>query len=347
MTARTARRHGWLCVCTLLAFLSRPAQAAEFPLAPGQDVVGAVETVTTVPGDTLLDIARRYDLGYTELVVANPGVDPWRPGPGRQIVLPLRFLLPGGPRRGIVVALAERRLFYFPPGGSSVETFPIGVAVDGMRTPVGETHVTAKLTHPVWYPPRSILAERPELPHAVAAGPDNPLGDYAFRLGWPNYLIHGTNKPDGIGRNVSHGCIHLYPEDIARLFREASIGTPVRVDGEPTRLGWDQGRLLLELHPDTAQADALDEGQPMSPQAPADLVARVIAALGGRADRVDWNAVERAGRLRNGIPVAITRAADDSAEATAAPVDAPPDPPSPPLGDEEGRSQAGRTTGRR
>ncbi len=275
-------------------------------MAPGQRAVGAVESIVAGSGDTLLDIARRFDLGYTELIVANPGIDPWQPGAGHRIVLPLRLLLPPGPRRGIVVALAERRLFYFPAGGGSVETFPIGVAVDGLDTPAGETRIAAKIAGPAWYPPPSILAERPDLPRRVAAGPDNPLGAYALRLGWPDYLIHGTNKPDGVGRNVSHGCLHLYPEDIARLFHEVAVGTTVRVEKEEILLDWVDGALLLEIHPDKRQADALDDGLPMTPQPPADLAAHVAAAAGDQLDRVDWATVRRAGLARNGIPVAIT-----------------------------------------
>jgi L,D-transpeptidase ErfK/SrfK len=310
-TARRGRRRRqrrvWLRLGALLAGLAAPAQAAEYALAPGQAAVGAVESIVADPGDTLLDIARRFDLGYTELVAANPGVDPWRPGGGRRIILPLRFLLPDGPRRGIVAALAQRRLFYFPPGGGTVETFPLGVAVAGSDSPPGETRIVAKFANPAWYPPASIRAERPGLPAVVPAGPDNPLGAFELRLGWPRYLIHGTNKPDGVGRNVSHGCLHLYPENIDRLYHEVALGTPVRVDQEESRLQWADGTLLLEIHPDKDQADALDEGLAMTPKPPADLEARVTAAAGDRLDRVDWAAVRRAGLARDGIPVAITR----------------------------------------
>lgn len=312
MARRRERRWGrvWLGLGALLCWLAAPAQAMEFPLAPGQTTLGAVDSVVAKPGDTLLDIARRFDLGYTELVVANPGIDPWQPGASQRIVLPLRFLLPEGPRQGIVVALAQRRLFYFPPSGGRVETFPVGVAVAGMDSPLGETRVVAKIANPAWYPPASIRAERPGLPPVVPAGPDNPLGAFELRLGWPNYLIHGTNKPDGIGRNVSHGCLHLYPEDIDRLYREVAVGTPVRVDTEESRLQWTDDRLMLEIHPDKAQADALDEGLAMTPKLPEDLVPRIAAAAGDRLDRVDWEAVRHAALARNGIPVAIAGPAE-------------------------------------
>jgi len=281
------------------------AQAAEFPLPPGGTAIGAIGTATVQGDETLLDLAQRFDIGYAEMIAANPGVDPWLPGAGRKVVLPLRFLLPPGPRRGIVVNLAERRLFYFPPRGGTVETYPVGVAVDGLDSPLRTTRVTAKETDPVWYPPRSILAREPGLPRAVMPGPDNPLGHYALRLGWPGYLIHGTHQPDGVGRNVSHGCLHLYPEDIARLYREVAVGTPVRVMSEATLVQWVDGALFLEVHPSKQQTDAIDVGETMPIEPPADLVQHIVAAAGGHIGRIDWAAVERAARERDGMPVEI------------------------------------------
>lgn len=302
---RQRRTSVGACALAFVLCIAAPAPAAVYPLPPGATAVGAVETYVTRADDDLPDIARRFDLGYTELVAANPGVDPWLPGAGRRIVLPLRHLLPDAPYRGIVVDLAERRLFYFPPRGGTVETFPIGVAVGGLDSPLGVTRVTAKEVDPVWVPPASIRAEEPGLPAAVPPGPANPLGHYALLLGWPDYLIHGTNKPDGVGRNVSHGCLHLYPEDIARLFREVALGTKVRVMNEPTLARWVGGALFLEVHPDKDQAEALDEGAAMPVHPPADLVAAIAAAAGDQTGRVDWRAVDRAGRWRNGMPVEI------------------------------------------
>lgn len=302
----TVRRRGigiGACALTLFAGLARAA-AAVYPLPPGATSVGEIETYVTRAGDDLPDIARRFDLGYTELVVANPGVDPWLPPAGTRLVLPLRHLLPKAPYRGIVVNLAERRLFYFPPQGGTVETYPVGVAVHGLDSPLGVTRIVAKQTDPVWVPP-SIRAEHPDLPAAVPPGPDNPLGHFALLLGWPDYLIHGTNKPDGVGRNVSHGCLHLYPEDIARLFAEVRVGTTVRVLNEPTLARWVGGALFLEVHPGKDQTEALDDGAAMPIHPPADLVARISEAAGDRTNQIDWRAVDRAGRARNGIPVEI------------------------------------------
>src|SRR5665213_2448386 len=224
-----------------MAFADRTAMAAEFPLATQQTVLRALDSHTTHAADTLLDVQRQYDIGYAELMAANRGVDPWLPGEGTRIVIPTQYILPNAPRRGIVINLGERRLYYFPPDGKHVETVPIGVGVEGKKTLIGTTTVVAKEKNPTWLPPPSIHQEKPELPAAVPAGPDNPLGAYAFRLGWANYLIHGTNKPDGVGRNVSHGCIHLYPEDIEHLFSEIPIGTSVRVVDQPVLTAWIDG----------------------------------------------------------------------------------------------------------
>jgi L,D-transpeptidase ErfK/SrfK len=157
-------------------------------------------------------------------------------------------------------------------------------------------------------PPPSIRAERPDLPLAIPPGPDDPLGDYALRLGWNNYLIHGTNKPDSVGRNVSHGCLHLYPEDIEQLFREVPVGTPVRVVAQAVEAAWIDGRLSVAVHPDRDQADAIDNNETVTPAMPQELVDRITLAAGDRADLVDWDAVRQAGLAASGIPVPVTQA---------------------------------------
>lgn len=282
------------------------AQAREFPLAPGQTAVGTIGEYTTQYKDTLLDIARDNDLGYTQLAIANRGIDPWLPGADKRIVLPSLYILPDVPRRGIVVNLAQQRAFYFPPGGHKVETFPIGVGVQGRKTPLGVTRIVGKEPHPGWSPPPSIRAEEPDLPAYVPPGPDNPLGDYAMPLAWKGYLMHGTSKPYGVGRNVSHGCIRLYPEDIDHLFHEVAVGTPVRVINDAVSVGWINNRLYVGVFPDKEQVDQIDIEQPMTPAMPPDLVQRVRAAAGDQADRVDWALVTRLGMVRNGIPTAVT-----------------------------------------
>jgi L,D-transpeptidase ErfK/SrfK len=291
--------------------LGGTAFAAEFPLERGQVAVGGVDTYTAKDGENLLDVARQFDDGYVDFIAANPGVDPWNPGADRPITIPNRYILPDAPRTGIVVNLAERRIFYFPPGGKMVETYPAGIGVEAVETPLGVTQVVRKEDGPVWIPPPSIRAERPDLPLAIYPGPDDPLGDYALRLGWTNYLIHGTNKPDSVGRNVSHGCLHIYPEDIERLFHEVPVGTQVRVISQPVMAGWIDGRLYVEVHPNRDQADQIDYNQPVTPVIPDDLTQRVATAAGDRADLVDWDAVRQAGLDASGIPTPVTPAASD------------------------------------
>lgn len=300
-------------------------QAREFPLTPGQTAVGEIGQYTTKASDTLLDVARANDVGYAQLMVANRGINPWLPGDGTRIVLPGFYLLPDVPHKGIVLNLAEQRVFYFPPGGKSVQTFPIGAGVDGRNTPLGVTHIVTKQVHPGWSVPPSIRAERPELPAFIPPGPDNPMGDLAMGLTWRGYYLHGTNKPDGIGRNVSHGCIHFYPEDIDRLFHEVGVGTQVRVINEEVATGWIDNRLYVAVFPNKEQVDEIDVEHPMTRVLPPDLMQRVRAAAGDQADRVDWDLVRRLGMARNSVPTAVTPAAvaEDAAPAPVAlPVEA-------------------------
>jgi L,D-transpeptidase ErfK/SrfK len=295
-----------LAGCAHLASSPKPATATEYPLAPKQAAIGNVETYTTQDGEIMLDLARKFDDGYVDFMSANPSVDPWNGKGGKTITIPNRFILPDAPRKGIVVNLAERRLYYYPSDGKRVITIPAGVGVEARATPLGTTTVVRKEASPTWYPPPSIRAERPELPAMVPPGPDNPLGEFALRLGWKNYLIHGTNKPDSVGRNVSHGCLHIYPEDIEMLFSAVSVGTPVRVVSQPVKTAWIDGRLYVEVHPSKDQADEIDFQQPMTPQAPKELMQRVTAAAGKRADLVDWETVKAVGLAANGIPTPVT-----------------------------------------
>jgi L,D-transpeptidase ErfK/SrfK len=289
------------------ALLSTCAWAETFPLVADQVMVGAAGSHVTSADDTLLDVARDNDLGYGQIIAVNDrGLDPWLPGEGHTVILPNLFLLPDGARQGIVIDLAAQRLYYFPKDGASVQTYPIGTGAEAGMTPRGTTKVVGRIVKPVWYVPKSIRAEQPDLPGMVPAGPDNPLGEYAFRLGWPSYLIHGTNKPYGIGRNVSHGCIHLYPEDIKTLFDEVTIGTPVRVVDDEMRFAWVDGTLYLALSPTHAQIGEISENQTVTPTVPEDLQRRVAQAAGDQVGRVDWRLVAELGIKRPGMPIAIT-----------------------------------------
>ncbi|MES2253629.1 MAG: L,D-transpeptidase family protein [Pseudomonadota bacterium] len=316
-TPRGYCRAAFVVFILASSFLTSPARAETFALADGQAMVGAAGAHVTSAEDTLLDIARDNDLGYGQIMAVNDrDLDPWLPGAGHNVVLPNLFLLPDGPRQGIVIDLAAQRLYYFPKDGATVQTYPIGTGAEAGMTPRGTTKVVGKVVNPVWYVPKSIRKEQPDLPGLVRPGPDNPLGAYAFRLGWPSYLIHGTNKPYGIGRNVSHGCIHLYPEDIETLFKEVTIGTPVRVVDDEMRFAWVDGTLYLALAPTHAQITEISENQKVTPSVPEDLQARVAEAAGDQVGRIDWRLVAELGIKRPGMPVAIT-----SGEPMTAPAD--------------------------
>jgi L,D-transpeptidase ErfK/SrfK len=220
------------------------------------DVIGVLQSVTTSKEDTLSDIARRFDVGYEEIVRANPGVDPWLPGADRQIIVPTQFVLPDAPHEGIVINIAAMRLYYFPPRKPGqkqlVYTHPIGIGKVGWATPEGTTRILRRQKDPIWRPPVSVIKEHREngddLAAVVGPGPDNPLGRHAFYLGWPGYLIHGTNKPAGVGLRSSHGCIRLYPEDIAFLYDRIPIGTNVHVVNQPFVFGWSSDKLYMQAY---------------------------------------------------------------------------------------------------
>lgn len=280
--------------------------AATYEWSPGTDLVGNDRYVRTVAEDTLLDVARRHGFGYDELRMANPSVDPWLPGAGTSVLLPGRHILPDAPREGIVINLDEMRLYFFPPVAGkaaatatrAVITYPISVGREGLDTPLVTTTVLAKVTNPTWYPPESIRLEHAQagdvLPRAVPPGPDNPLGPHAMTLGIPGVLIHGTNKPFGIGMPVTHGCIRLNPEDIEALMPLVSKGTPVRMLRQQWKTGWRNGVLYFEAAAPPSGESAEDFAR---------LEQVVAAALAGRDDYVvDWPAAESALRRPRGVP---------------------------------------------
>jgi L,D-transpeptidase ErfK/SrfK len=283
-----------------------PGRGTASSLPAPDDLLGVDTTYETTSDENLLDIARQFDLGYVETVAANSGVDPWMPARGLVLHLPTAHLLPPVARRDIVINIGAMRLYAFLPRQPSM-SFPIGTGVDIDMTPTGVTRVAAKAVHPSWYPPASIRRERPELPTVVPPGPDNPMGDYVLILGWADYGIHGTNKPYGVGRHVSHGCIRLYPEDIATLYPLVPVGTSVTVIDEPVMLGWSGGQLFLQVYPTHEQADALEEGSKPDPAEIPDLDRRVIEAASLDWQRIDWALVERTAAERRGIAVRITR----------------------------------------
>jgi L,D-transpeptidase ErfK/SrfK len=242
-------------------FDQRPVQE---PLDPniffiesaGQTVVGEPQVVFARDEDTLSDLARNYGLGYDEIIAANPGVDPWLPGEGTPILLPTQYVLPNVERRGVILNIATKRLFYFPVVAEGelqqVQTYPIGIGRVGWETPLGETTVVSKAKNPHWWVPASVRREHAEmgnpLPSVVPPGPDNPLGNRVLKLDMPGYLIHGTNAPYGVGMRVSHGCVRLYPENIEVLYALVDVGEVVTIINEPYQFGQRDGALYFEAH---------------------------------------------------------------------------------------------------
>lgn len=295
----------------VLAFgllISVSAQAATYDMpAKGSSVIGKVQHIKTQKSDTFVALARKYDVGYRELRLANPEVDPWLPGDGTPVAIPTAYVLPDGPRQGVIINIPEMRVYYFPPDSSQyagkVFTYPIGIGRQGWGTPLGKTRITKKVPHPSWTPPASIKAEHAKkgdpLPDVVPAGPDNPLGQYALRLALPSYLMHGTNKPSGIGMKVSHGCIRLFPEDISALFSMVKDGTPVDIISQPYKIGWNGDTLVMEAHPPDADGDA-----PVRSYTP--WVESLIAATQSNPKApVNWDTAEQVARTADGVPEPI------------------------------------------
>ncbi|MFW6345548.1 MAG: L,D-transpeptidase family protein [Halomonas sp.] len=220
------------------------------------NVVGESYSVTVEDEEqTLVDIAREHNLGYEEIVRANPEVSIWVPGEGTEVEIQARFILPEAEQEGIVINIAELRLYYYPELEEDeprrVETYPIGIGREGYDTPLGETETTMKLKDPAWYPPESMREEAEEAgeepPEVVPPGPDNPLGEHAILLDIPGYLIHGTNRPDGIGMRASRGCIRMFPEDIESVFERVPEGTRVNIIDQPIKVGRQDERPLVQV----------------------------------------------------------------------------------------------------
>jgi L,D-transpeptidase ErfK/SrfK len=304
------RRAAAGCVALLLAFAAGPVPAAEDkPQVP--EVVGAMQTTTAHYETTLADLAYLHNLGFIELAAANQDVDPWFPGEGTRITLPKQHVLPDGPRKGIIINLAEPRLYYFPadkPG--TVETYPIGIGREGLDTPTGETYVSRKRKNPAWRPTKEARKADPSLPAVIRAGPENPLGAYALDLGWPLYLIHGTNNVWGIGRRVSRGCIRMYPNDIQTLYDRVPPRTDVLVVEQPLKFGWKGDTFYMEAHTTTKQAAQLEKTGSFEPDPDLKLKERVRKALGERTAQLDWDKIRKAVERRRGYPVAIGKAVE-------------------------------------
>ena len=289
----------------------------KFPVARGEDVIGRLAVIRLEKGDTLPDIARHFSLGINPISAANPGVDVWVPEAGERIMLPLSFILPDTPRKGIVVNLATMRLFQYKEDGTSllVSTYPIGVGTNERPTPTGRMHVARKAVRPTWRVPASIAEDHRKkgdnLPAEVPPGPENPLGEYALYLSKSGYLIHGTNKPASIGLTATNGCLRLYPENVKTLFDDTPVKTPVLIVNQPYLIGQRNGVLYLEAHAPTEESDALE----------LEKLYKKLRTMEKKTRRtLDWKKVKEAQAEARGIPVPIFELSQGSGKEAAKPI---------------------------
>jgi L,D-transpeptidase ErfK/SrfK len=293
-------------------------QPIELSVAKGDDVIGRLAFVTLEKGDTLPDIARHFSLGINALSAANPGVDIWVPEAGKRIMLPLSFILPDAPRKGIVINLAAMRLFQFKGNGESPEvlTYPVGVGTEERPSPTGQMYVERKVPRPTWHVPASIakdhLKKGDPLPAAVPPGPENPLGEYALYLSKSTYLVHGTNKPASIGLRATNGCIRLYPEDVKKLYENTPVKTPVIIVIQPYLLGLSNGVVYLEVHASAEDTDTVEFDRVYKKL-------RNIEKESGRT--LDWSKVKKVLAEVRGVPVPIFEIRQEDGKGVAGPVE--------------------------
>ncbi len=289
-----------------LILVTTPAMALRFQLKPeGDDLYGEIQVASVQAGDDFSAMARRYDVGYYELAAANPEVDVEHLVPGTVLVIPSQFLLPHIVREGIVINLANMRLYYFPPGVNYFYTYPIGIGKADWTTPLGVLTIIQKIVNPVWVVPESVWRFRQEhgdpVPKVVPPGPENPLGKLAMRLSKPTYLIHDTNDVTSVGRRSSAGCIHLYPEDIQQLFSMTQVGTRVLIVNQPYVAGWNNGKLYIEAHlPLEEQRQSLANTSEV-------VVALINSILpsNDESSAIDWQKADEIIQEHTGIPTAV------------------------------------------
>lgn len=271
-----------------------------------KDFVGETEVYRAKYEDTLVHLARNNGLGFVEIRAANPKLDPWIPGEGARVILPKQHILPDAPRKDIVINLAEMRLYHYGTGASTPLSYSIGIGREGLRTPLGQTTVEGKKVGPTWTPTERMRREDPTLPPFIPPGPTNPLGTHALYLGFPQIRIHGTDKPYGIGRRLSSGCIRMYPEGIVDLYPRVPVGTKVTVVDQPVKVGWIENKMYVEVSPTQEQSLAIEEdGELKSYEITKEDMKRITAKAGEHADLIDWESVREAVREHAGYPVPV------------------------------------------
>ncbi|PZQ45905.1 MAG: hypothetical protein DI551_06165 [Micavibrio aeruginosavorus] len=290
-------------LATAMIALSVPVQAAQ---TYQKDYVGKMEMYRANYQDTLVHLARKYGLGFVEMRAANPTLDPWIPGDGARVVLPTQSILPDAPRKGIVINLAEMKLYLFQNPGEAPIVYSISPGREGLNTPLGQTTVTHKKVGPSWTPTPRMLKEDPTLKKFYPPGPDNPLGTHALYLGFPEIRIHGTNKPYAIGRRASSGCIRMYPEAIKDIYNRVPDGTIVTVVDQPVKVGWIDDKMFVEVSPTQEQSLKIEQiGELKSYEITTEDMRRITGKAGALADNIDWEAVRKAVREHRGYPVPV------------------------------------------
>lgn len=270
--------------------------------------IGEMKEIRAEYEDTFVHLARDYNIGFVEMRAANPYVDPWLPGKGTKLTLPTLHILPDAPHEGIVINLADMRLYaYFDKNQPPFST-PVGVGREGLNTPLGTTTIVRKVEGPIWRPTDRMRKEDPKLPPVVYPGDDNPMGTHAMYLGWSQYAIHGTNKPFGIGRRSSSGCLRLYPEAITQVYDMFPVGTKVTVVNQPIKLAWIGDELFLEVSPTVEQSVQMEEmGEVKEQKLTNDEMRKIIEAAGEYQDRLRWPTIRTAIKERRSYPIAIAR----------------------------------------
>lgn len=297
-TVKGVQEKSWL----VPDHVEKEIERNKFSVARGDDVIGRLAVIRLEKGDTLPDIARHFGLGINAISAANPGVDVWAPEAGERVILPLSFILPDTPRKGIVVNLATMRIFHYKGGSTSlaVSTYPVGVGAEDRPTPTGQTRVARKAVRPTWHVPASI-AERHRkkgdiLPAQIPPGPDNPLGEYALYLSKTGYLMHGTNKPASIGLQATNGCMRLYPENIKMLFNDTPVNTPVDIVNQPYLIGQRNGMLYMEVHMPLEGLGTVEQRK---------MYERLKMIEKKSARKLDWKKIKEVQAEARGIPVPI------------------------------------------
>lgn len=269
--------------------------------------IGTLKTTTIQKDELMMDVAEKYQVGYAELLAANPEIDPWLPRTGTKVIIPDWHLLPNSVHEGLVLNTGELRVYYFPPNGGKPLTFPIGIGREGLNTPMGTTTIVDKKKAPQWRPTPRMRQENPELPEVVQPGKDNPLGAYALYFGWPSYRIHGTDKPKAIGRRASSGCVRMYEEHITWMYKNVPVGTKVTSINQPVKMAWINNDLYIEAEPNDIQIDELEyKNRQITVDIQDGIIGKIRQFAGKDVNRIDWEKVRNTLIKRSGIPTDVT-----------------------------------------